>query len=51
MRLVPGRFAIWIHALTQFLGYAVYIAAAGLGFYLVHEVRIPPDGGSLVSYV
>ncbi|KAJ9142328.1 hypothetical protein NKR23_g7215 [Pleurostoma richardsiae] len=49
MRLIPGRFAVWIHAMTQFAGYALFIAAAALGFWLVREVKIPPDNSSLLS--
>ncbi|KAI1640118.1 hypothetical protein F4809DRAFT_666314 [Biscogniauxia mediterranea] len=41
MRCVPGRSAWAVHAATQLLGYAVYAAAAGMGLYLVSEVRIP----------
>ncbi|KAK3316539.1 hypothetical protein B0H66DRAFT_576380 [Apodospora peruviana] len=48
MRIVPGRFAIWVHALTQLIAYVVYIAAVGMGLYLVREVRIP-NGGSLMT--
>ena len=49
MRVIPGRFAIWIHALAQLVAYVVYIAAVGLGLYLVREVQIPFGGGNLVS--
>lgn len=48
MRVVPGRFAIWAHAITQIIAYSVFVAAAGLGFYLVHLVRIPFGNGNLV---
>jgi hypothetical protein len=40
MRVVPGRFTIWIHAVLQLLGYATFIAAAGLGIYMVKLVNI-----------
>ncbi|KAK0615629.1 hypothetical protein B0T17DRAFT_496840, partial [Bombardia bombarda] len=35
MRVIPGRFALWIHALAQMIAYCVYIAAVGLGLYLM----------------
>jgi hypothetical protein len=49
MRLVPGRFAIWIHAATQVVAYIVFIAGAALGFWMIQQVQIPFAGGSLVS--
>lgn len=49
MRIIPGRFAIWIHGLTQLVAYIIYIAAAALGFWMIQEVQIPRSGGSLVS--
>jgi hypothetical protein len=49
MRVVPGRFTVWIHAATQVIGYAAFIAAAGLGIYLTQYVRIPGRDGTLVS--
>jgi hypothetical protein len=49
MRLVPGRAALWLHAITQVVSYIIFIAAVGLGIWLVQEVRIPAAGGSLVS--
>jgi len=48
MRLVPGRAALWLHALTQLVAYVSFTAAVGLGIWLVREVRIPAAGGSLV---
>lgn len=48
MRVVPGRFAIWVHVAFQVLAFGIYVAAAGLGISLVRMVRIP--GGGLVSY-
>jgi hypothetical protein len=47
MRVVPGRFAIWVHAGAQVLGFGTYVAAAGLGIYLVTLIRTP--AGGLVS--
>lgn len=44
MRVVPGRFAIWAHAAAQVLGFGTYVAAAGLGIYLVTIVRTPAGG-------
>ncbi|KAI1336958.1 hypothetical protein F5Y15DRAFT_192211 [Xylariaceae sp. FL0016] len=49
MRLIPGRLAWIVHALTQIFAYIIYVAAAGLGLYLVSMVRMPADGGSLMS--
>lgn len=49
MRIIPGRFAIWIHALTQLCAYIIYIAAAALGFWMLQEVQIPRLNGGLVS--
>ncbi|KAK3294497.1 uncharacterized protein B0H64DRAFT_188844 [Chaetomium fimeti] len=38
LRVVPGRFAIWVHAGFQMLAWAVYVAAVGIGIYLVSLV-------------
>jgi hypothetical protein len=48
MRVVPGRLALWLHAITQLVAYIFFIAAAALGIWLVREVRLPPTGESLV---
>ncbi|KAL7629637.1 hypothetical protein AAE478_001159 [Parahypoxylon ruwenzoriense] len=47
MRTVPGRRTWIVHAATQVVALALYIAAAGIGIMLVSTVRIPPDGSSL----
>jgi len=49
MRVIPGRFAIWVHAAAQMIAYIVYIAAVGLGIYLVKLVQFPFDGGNLLT--
>ncbi|OIW24694.1 hypothetical protein CONLIGDRAFT_103042 [Coniochaeta ligniaria NRRL 30616] len=49
IRLVPGRFALWLHGITQVAAYISFIAAVGLGIWLVQEVRIPVAGGSLLN--
>ena len=49
MRILPGRWAIWVHGLAQVASLTVYIAAVGLGIYLVQMVQIP-NGGSLVRH-
>ncbi|KAK4449651.1 hypothetical protein QBC34DRAFT_87310 [Podospora aff. communis PSN243] len=49
MRVIPGRFAIWIHAAAQMIAYLVYIAGVGLGIYLVRMVQIPFGGGTLLT--
>ncbi len=49
IRVIPGRLSLWAHALAQIIAFTVYIAAVGLGIYLVREVRIPASaGGDLV---
>jgi len=49
IRIIPGRFTIWIHALVQMCGYAANIACVGLGIYLTKVVNI--RGVTLVSFV
>ncbi|KAI3323343.1 hypothetical protein HD806DRAFT_496328 [Xylariaceae sp. AK1471] len=49
MRVTPSRHAWILHGFIQLLAYALYIAAAGLGLYLVSIVRIPPSGTSLLD--
>ncbi|KAK1752351.1 hypothetical protein QBC47DRAFT_363913 [Echria macrotheca] len=49
MRIIPGRFAVWTHALFQMVALLVYIAGAGLGIYLVTYIAIPFGGGSLLT--
>ncbi len=51
MRVIPGRAAIWVHAIFQLLATALFIAAAGIGLYLVKNVNTARDGStsSLVS--
>lgn len=39
VRLMPGRLALWTHAVTQLVATAVYVAAAGLGLHLVRMVQ------------
>ena len=50
MRVIPGRFAIWAHALAQLVSLIVYIGAVGMGIYLVQTVRIPGQG-SMVRHL
>ncbi|KAI1487703.1 hypothetical protein F5X96DRAFT_129983 [Biscogniauxia mediterranea] len=50
MRCVPGRSSWAVHAAAQLLGYAVYAAAAGVGLYLVSEVRIPSGTGTTTTH-
>ncbi|KAF2969272.1 hypothetical protein GQX73_g4303 [Xylaria multiplex] len=47
MRVVPGRGSLFSHGFIQVLAYALYIAAAGLGLYLVNIMRIRPGEGLL----
>ncbi|KAK0714728.1 hypothetical protein B0H67DRAFT_600558 [Lasiosphaeris hirsuta] len=49
MRIIPGRFALWIHAVFQMLAFCVYVAGAALGIYLVTIVQIPFEGGNLLT--
>ena len=51
MRVLPGRLAIWVHAIFQILATCVFIVAAGLGIYLVKNVVIQRGGttSTLVS--
>ncbi|KAK1836836.1 hypothetical protein QBC39DRAFT_238222, partial [Podospora conica] len=44
MRVIPGRFAIWIHAAFQVLAMLVHVAGVGLGIYLVTIVQLPFSG-------
>ncbi|KAK4099462.1 hypothetical protein N658DRAFT_487668 [Parathielavia hyrcaniae] len=39
MRILPGRVALWTHAITQIVGLAVFVGAVGLGLQLVSQVR------------
>ncbi len=47
LRVLPGRFAVWVHGVFQLLAWCVYVAGAAVGVYLVTVVRVP--GGGLVS--
>lgn len=39
MRIIPGRFAIVLHALTQLFAYTLYIAAVGMGIWMASTIR------------
>jgi hypothetical protein len=39
VRIIPGRLCVILHGLMQLLGYVLFIAAAGLGLYVVVQVR------------
>lgn len=39
MRVLPGRLAVWMHAVMQIISLAVLIAAVGMGIHLVEEVK------------
>jgi hypothetical protein len=47
MRVVPGKFAVWVHGVFQAVAFCVYVAAAGVGIRVVKMVKTPR--GSLVS--
>jgi hypothetical protein len=39
VRVLPGRVALWMHALTQITALGVFAGAVGFGLQLVQEVR------------
>lgn len=41
IRIVPSKSAWIAHAVAQTLGYAMYVAGAGIGIYLVSAISIP----------
>lgn len=45
LRLLPGRWAFWTHAILQVAGWVVFVAAAALGFVMVRSVRVPMSDG------
>ncbi|KAK4172909.1 hypothetical protein QBC36DRAFT_67866 [Triangularia setosa] len=47
LRVLPGKWGLWVHAVFQVLATCVYVGGAALGIYLVKIVRIP--SGSLLS--
>ncbi|RYP82240.1 hypothetical protein DL769_001734 [Monosporascus sp. CRB-8-3] len=49
VRVIPGRFAWIVHAITQTVAYIMFIGAAVLGLYLVNMIQIPPNGASLLE--
>jgi hypothetical protein len=49
IRVLPGRFALWAHALGQVVSLVVFIATVALGVRLVREVQIPFGDGTIVS--
>lgn len=52
LRAVPGRWSFHAHWVVQMLAWVLYVAAFGLGVYLVREVRFPgSNGGDFVSCV
>lgn len=50
VRVVPGRWAMKVHATMQMVALGVYFLGAALGIWLVQAVRIPGQSGGLVSY-
>lgn len=51
MRVLPGKVALWTHALMQAAALCVSVAAVGMGIRLVNIVRLPfVEGGSIVSF-
>ncbi|KAK4133699.1 hypothetical protein BT67DRAFT_366696, partial [Trichocladium antarcticum] len=49
VRVLPGPFALWCHAIAQLVAICVFIAAFALGVHLVREVRLPVGDGSIMS--
>ena len=49
MRVVPGRWAMWVHAAMQLVALLMFLVAVALGICLVRDVRIPGQSGGLVS--
>ena len=49
IRTIPGRLALGIHLFLQFLGYAFFIAAFGMGIWMAHTLE--PFGADFVSVV
>ncbi|KAK4194404.1 hypothetical protein QBC40DRAFT_213658 [Triangularia verruculosa] len=47
LRVLPGKWGLWVHAIFQVLSTFIYIGGAALGIYLVTLVKIP--SGSLLS--
>jgi hypothetical protein len=39
IRIIPGRFALFIHAGFQLIAYLIYMVAFGLGVWLVQDLR------------
>ncbi len=39
VRVLPGRLALWAHAVVQVMALCVFVGAVGLGIHLVQEVR------------
>jgi hypothetical protein len=49
IRTIPGRLALGVHLVLQFLGYAFFIAAVGMGVWMSHTLE--PLGANLVSSI
>ncbi|KXX77776.1 hypothetical protein MMYC01_204086 [Madurella mycetomatis] len=49
IRVLPGRLALWAHALAQLVSICVFIAAVALGIHLVRQVGMPFGDGSIMS--
>ncbi|KAH8887858.1 hypothetical protein GQ53DRAFT_872618 [Thozetella sp. PMI_491] len=52
MRVIPGRAAVYVHAVFQTLTLCIFIAGAALGIHLVRNVNIAPNGevSSMMSH-
>lgn len=50
VRVVPGRWAMKVHATMQMVALGVYFLGAALGIWLVQAVQIPGQSGGLVSF-
>lgn len=51
MATIKGRWAYWVHVVSQMIGWFMFIAVAALGFRMLDEVRVRTRQGreSLVS--
>lgn len=47
VRVLPGRAALWLHVLSQTVGFALAVAGVALGLWMIANVK--PFGSSLVS--
>ncbi|TLD04397.1 uncharacterized protein PgNI_12122 [Pyricularia grisea] len=49
IRVIPGRFSFLAHVATQIIASILYIVGAGIGFWMLANIRFPFNGGSLLT--